>query len=178
MIRGANLIKRATHIRAFEGLQKKPVGDGTMKKYYILVAFALVVATVMVAGCTSSSNPSPSAASASPITTAATTAAPTAGTPSPSATTSAAGPIASPSGQTVVISGFSFQPAALTVQTGASVTWRNDDSVAHRIVSDTNAFSSSNLNQGNTFTHQFNQAGSYPYHCGIHPYMTGTVTVQ
>ncbi|MGZ4849568.1 MAG: plastocyanin/azurin family copper-binding protein [Halobacteriota archaeon] len=76
------------------------------------------------------------------------------------------------------MSGLSFQPAALTVQRGASVTWRNDDSVAHHIVSDTNAFSSSVLNPGNTYTYQFSQAGSYPYHCSIHPFMTGTVTVQ
>lgn len=136
----------------------------------------LVVAPMLIAGCTSSSNPSqsPSAATASPIATAATSSA----TPSPSAGTAAASPAASPGAQTVVISGFSFQPAALTVQRGASVTWRNDDSVAHRVVSDTNAFSSSDLNQGNTYTHQFSQAGSYPYHCGIHPSMTGTITVQ
>ncbi|MGZ8897765.1 MAG: cupredoxin domain-containing protein [Halobacteriota archaeon] len=105
------------------------------------------------------------------------TAATSSATPSPSAGTAAASSTASPGAQTVVISGFSFQPAALTVQRGASVTWRNDDSVAHRVVSDTNAFSSSDLNQGNTYTHQFSQAGSYPYHCGIHPSMTGTITV-
>src|SRR5674476_169817 len=109
----------------------------------------LVVGPLLIAGCTSSSNPSPS----------------------PSAGTAAASPTASLGAQTVVISGFSFQSAALTVQRGASVTWRNDDSVAHRVVSDTNAFSSSDLNQGNTYTHQFSQAGAYPYHCGIHPSM-------
>jgi len=123
------------------------------------------------------SEPNPSTTTASPITTAAKTATSTAGTSSPSAGTSTASPTASPGVQTVVISGFSFQPASLTVQRGASVMWRNDDSVAHRIVSDTNAFSSLNLNQGNTYTHQFSEAGSYPYHCGIHSYMTGTITV-
>ncbi|MGZ7115795.1 MAG: cupredoxin domain-containing protein, partial [Halobacteriota archaeon] len=63
-------------------------------------------------------------------------------------------------------------------QTGATVTWRNGDSVSHQIVSNTNAFSSPVLNAGGSYTHVFDQAGTYPYHCGIHPSMTGTITVQ
>ncbi|MGA7075384.1 MAG: plastocyanin/azurin family copper-binding protein [Halobacteriota archaeon] len=78
----------------------------------------------------------------------------------------------------MAIPDFSFQPASLTIQRGTSVTWRNDASVSHQIVSDTNAFSSPVLSPGASYTHVFDQSGTYPYHCAIHPSMTGTITVQ
>ncbi|MGZ4883524.1 MAG: cupredoxin domain-containing protein [Halobacteriota archaeon] len=87
-------------------------------------------------------------------------------------------PSASAGAQIVTLQGLAIQPSALTIQRGTSVTWRNNDSVAHHIVSDTGAFSSSVLNPGDSYTHQFTQAGTYPYHCSIHPFMTGTITVQ
>jgi plastocyanin len=145
-----------------------------MKKYLLFMAVVLVAAPLLVAGCASTSNPSPSpcTATVSATTTVATS---NVGT---STSTSSPSPSASAVSQTVVIQGFSFQPASLTIQTGASVTWRNDDSVSHQIVSNTNAFSSPVLNAGGSYTHTFDQAGTYPYHCGIHPYMTGTITAQ
>lgn len=145
-----------------------------VKKYLLLMIVALVVAPLLVAGCTSTSNPSPSPSSATMnvTTTSATSSA------SPIARTSTTSPSASPGAQVVTIPGFSFQPSTLTIQTGTSVTWRNDASVAHQIVSNTGAFSSSVLNPGDSYTHQFSQPGTYAYHCGIHPFMTGTITVQ
>ena len=145
-----------------------------MKKYLLFMAVVLVAAPLLVAGCTSSSNPSPSpsAATVSATTTTATSNAST------SIATSSPSPSASAASQTVVIQGFSFQPASITIQTGASVTWQNDDPVSHQIVSNTNTFSSPVLNTGGSYTHVFDQAGTYPYHCGIHPSMTGTITVQ
>lgn len=81
------------------------------------------------------------------------------------------------SGNTVSISGYSFSPASLNVSTGTTVTWTNNDSVTHTVTSDTGAFSSGDLNPGQTFSYTFNQAGSFAYHCSIHTYMHGTVTV-
>jgi plastocyanin len=66
----------------------------------------------------------------------------------------------------------------LTIQKGANVTWKNDDSVQHSIISDSPAFSSPLLNTGDTYTYQFNNSGSFPYHCSIHPYMKGTIVVE
>ncbi|MGZ7188671.1 MAG: plastocyanin/azurin family copper-binding protein, partial [Halobacteriota archaeon] len=34
------------------------------------------------------------------------------------------------------------------------------------------------LNTGDTYTYQFNNSGSFPYHCSIHPYMKGTIVVE
>lgn len=82
------------------------------------------------------------------------------------------------SGNTVSISGYAFNPASLTVSTGTTVTWTNNDSVTHNITSDTGAFSSSDLGPGQTYSYTFNQAGTFAYHCSIHTSMHGTVTVK
>lgn len=80
---------------------------------------------------------------------------------------------------TVVIQNFAFSPNNLTVKTGTTVTWINNDSTTHTITSDNGAFQSSgNLNQGAKYTFTFTKAGTYPYHCSIHPNMKGTVVVQ
>lgn len=76
----------------------------------------------------------------------------------------------------IKISNFAFSPASVTIKAGAEVTWTNDDSAAHTVVGA--GFSSGNLSTGQTFTHTFDTTGVYDYHCGIHPSMKGTITVQ
>jgi plastocyanin len=88
------------------------------------------------------------------------------------------GPVTSTASQNpVAIQNYAFSPSMLAIQKGANVTWKNDDSVQHTIVSDSPAFSSPLLNTGDTYTFQFNTSGSFPYHCSVHPYMKGTITV-
>ena len=80
----------------------------------------------------------------------------------------------------VSIKGFAFNPAAITVVIGenSTVTWTNQDSVTHTVTSDTGAFNSGDLSSGQTFTHTFTTPGTYSYHCSIHTYMQGVVTVE
>jgi plastocyanin len=132
-----------------------------MKKHLILMLVVAAGATVMIAGCTSSSNTSPSSANNAVTSTASTS----------TASTSTA------SQNSIAIQNYAFSPSALTIQKGANVTWKNDDSVQHTVVSDSPAFSSPLLNTGDTYTFQFNSTGTYPYHCSIHTYMKGTITV-
>ena len=76
------------------------------------------------------------------------------------------------------IQGFAFSPAHLTVAPGTTVTWTNKDSVAHTVSSDANAWpDSGSINNGQTFSFTFKTAGTYKFHCAIHPYMMGTITV-
>jgi plastocyanin len=70
----------------------------------------------------------------------------------------------------------SFVPATLTVQVGDTVTWVNQDAPQHDVVADNGEFTSQPFDKGRSFT--FTKAGTYPYHCSIHPGMTGTVIVQ
>jgi plastocyanin len=94
---------------------------------------------------------------------------------STAATTTAASPASAASAAT--IQGFSFQPAVLKVKPGAKVTWTNRDAVAHTVTADNGSFASGNLQTGGSFSFTFTRAGTYAYHCSIHPSMHGSVVV-
>jgi plastocyanin len=73
---------------------------------------------------------------------------------------------------------FGFSPATLTIRAGTTVIWKNMSSVPHTITSDDGqTFDSGNVPPGGTFQFKFTVAGSYPYHCNIHPYMRATVNL-
>ncbi|HSR89183.1 MAG TPA: cupredoxin family copper-binding protein [Candidatus Udaeobacter sp.] len=79
----------------------------------------------------------------------------------------------------VVISGFAFSPASLTVKAGTTVKWTNDDQAPHSIVSSDGQFTGSSvLSTGGTYQFKFDKPGTYTYSCGIHPSMHGQVVVQ
>jgi len=99
------------------------------------------------------------------------TATPTANpTPTPTPTTAS-------SGNSVSIISFSFRPKSLTVKVGTKVTWTNQDNVTHTVTADQGAFNSS-VDPGSSFSFTFTKAGSYAYHCMIHPSMMATIVVQ
>jgi plastocyanin len=84
-----------------------------------------------------------------------------------------------PAAAKVLIQGFSFKPSSITVGVGSTVTWENQDSAPHTVASDSGGeLASGTLSNGGTYAHTFNAPGTYPYHCGIHRSMKGTVTVQ
>ncbi len=100
---------------------------------------------------------------------------------SPAPASPAATPASSVGGSTITIRNFAFDPSALTVKTGTTVTWVNNDSPPHAIASDAGspaAFSSDSLSTGASYQFTFSQPGTYTYHCSIHPSMKGTVIVQ
>src|SRR3989344_108570 len=78
----------------------------------------------------------------------------------------------------VKISGYSFTPKNITVNVGDTVVWTNNDAVTHTVDSSSgNELASGNITTGMRFSHTFNTAGTFTYHCGPHPNMTGSVTV-
>lgn len=77
-----------------------------------------------------------------------------------------------------VIKDFAFSPGTVTVKVGSAVTWTNNDGFAHSIKSADGSFVSQDLSQGQTFSKTFTTPGTFPYICGIHAFMTGTVVVQ
>ena len=100
----------------------------------------------------------------------------TAATPAP-ASSSAPGAAATVV-NAVTISNFAFSPATITVPVGTTVTWTNKDSASHTVTADDGkAFDSKGIAQGATFTFTFATAGTYAYHCAVHPDMKATVIV-
>ena len=62
---------------------------------------------------------------------------------------------------TVVIANLAFDPAAITVPTGTTVAWTNDDSVPHTVTSTDGAFDSGIFDPGGSFAFTFNEPGSF-----------------
>jgi plastocyanin len=73
--------------------------------------------------------------------------------------------------------GTGFSPPTITVNVGDTVTWNNNDSVTHQPTADSNAWSGI-ASSGGSYSRAFPTAGNYPYHCAIHPAMTGTIIVH
>lgn len=80
--------------------------------------------------------------------------------------------------QPVSISGFSYSPGSVTVTVGDTVTWTNSDAQAHTATADDGSWDTGSISNGASGTVTFSTAGTFPYHCAIHPEMTGTVIVQ
>lgn len=78
----------------------------------------------------------------------------------------------------VVIRGFAFDPSEVRLRAGERVTWINCDGESHTSTADGGAWSSPLLPPGGAFTHEFEAAGEFLYHCEPHPFMTGRVTVE
>jgi plastocyanin len=73
-----------------------------------------------------------------------------------------------------------FEPSNITIVIGVNntVVWKNEDSDWHTATSDIPEFDSGVIQPGGSFTHTFLRAGTFPYHCDPHPWMTGVVVVK
>ena len=81
--------------------------------------------------------------------------------------------------RTVLIQGFRFKPANITIKRGTKVRWINKDSHPHTATAtNKRSFDSGRLGKGQSYTHTFKSAGKKPYHCEIHPHMKGRITVK
>ena len=115
----------------------------------------------------------------------------TATTTSPGGPTTVAGPPAAtlniPQGASVQ-GNPSYDPDPLTVKVGDTIAVNNEDTTPHTV---TNGKDATDPNMGKLFDTSIINAGDsseivttdlkpgeYPYFCSVHPYMTGTLTVQ
>ena len=84
-----------------------------------------------------------------------------------------------------------YIPYEATVDVGGEVTWINDDTTIHTVTAGSlsddpnavgdaypNGFDSGFFVTGETYSHKFTEAGTYPYFCTVHPWMTGFVHVE
>jgi plastocyanin len=82
-----------------------------------------------------------------------------------------------PAAATVSIKNMAFNPGSLSVTAGATVTWTNSDTTIHTVTADDGSFNSGNIAIGATYSRAFSSAGTFSYHCTVHPEMTGKVVV-
>jgi plastocyanin len=83
---------------------------------------------------------------------------------------------------TITITGMngasSYSPSPDTVNVGQTVAWHNADATTHTATANGATFNTGNIGGGSTSAAiPMNTAGSFPYHCSIHPTMTGTLVV-
>jgi plastocyanin len=71
-----------------------------------------------------------------------------------------------------------FAPTTITVHTGDTVKWINDDDDAHTVTATNGSFDSEGIDSNGTWSHTFAKAGTYKYFCELHPFMKATVVVK
>jgi len=77
-----------------------------------------------------------------------------------------------------VLGSRAFTPNPADVAVGTTVTWTNTDSISHTSTSDATGWNSGIVAPGGKFSFAFDKAGTFSYHCAIHPGMVGSVTVR
>jgi plastocyanin len=127
-------------------------------------AIATVAAALALGGCTSGPEPAPEGPPTTP-------------------TVSKGAKEAQQSGDSVQVAAQNtqFVPQEITVPAGGSITWTNEDPIAHNVTKESGTgpdFASETMMQGDTFTQKFDTPGTIAYVCTIHPQQTGTIVVE
>ena len=78
----------------------------------------------------------------------------------------------------VAIENFAFNPAEVTAAVGETITWTNSDSAGHTATLDDGSCDTGTIAPDASGGLVFDTAGTYTYHCTIHPNMTGSITIQ
>ena len=130
--------------------------------------FVLGLALMAVSACGGSSS-SPSQAASQPASGPAS---------QPAASTGAACAEVASGTVTVNIEGNAYSPDPVTASVGDAIQWTNGDSVPHTATLDEGDCGTEMIAAGATLGLTFNAAGTYTYHCTVHPEMTGTIEVQ
>lgn len=103
---------------------------------------------------------------------------------------------AAPDSIVVGIADFAFAPAELEIEQGQTVTWTNEDDIAHTVTSGRakkqgvpgvsenrdaepdGVFDSGTMELDDTFRFTFEEAGTFTYFCAIHAGMSARITVS
>jgi plastocyanin len=128
------------------------------------LAVALGVAALAVAGCGGDEEPAAAPSSA--------------GSTGEAAAPSAGGP--AKKAAKVGIADFKYDPEAIRVKAGGTVTWDNSDSAKHNAQTDAGAkgeFNTGDLEKGDSKKVTFKEPGEFTYYCIYHRFMEAKVEV-
>src|SRR5260370_1337924 len=109
----------------------------------------------------------------------------TTSTPTPAPTATTAQPTPSPTPTVVHVkiveanNMYSFNPATLTIKVGTQVVWTNTTDAPHTVTSDMagGVAAPAHAHPNPTLIFTSSTAGTFAYHCNVHPYMKATITV-
>ncbi len=79
----------------------------------------------------------------------------------------------------VIIKDFKFIPQEITIKRGQTINWENQEKRQYHSVwfEALGEEEPDYIFPDESYQHEFKQSGSFPYRCGPHPEMTGTVHV-
>jgi plastocyanin len=84
---------------------------------------------------------------------------------------------------TVEMNNYAFMPQNITVASGTTVTWLNNDDTTHTVTADDRQYNSGDMKKGDHFSFTFTKPGLYRYYCIWHGApggqgMSGSVAVK
>jgi plastocyanin len=77
----------------------------------------------------------------------------------------------------VSMANYAFTPRTSKIKLNSKVVWTNNDTTGHNVLF-TDFGTKRTVAPGNTYAHKFTTAGTFAYHCSLHPGMTGKVVVS
>lgn len=73
--------------------------------------------------------------------------------------------------------GMAFSPNRIEIEVGTTVTWKNNDPLAHTVTGADRSFDSGLIQPGASWSYTFSKPGTYDFSCTPHPFMKGVVVV-
>lgn len=83
-----------------------------------------------------------------------------------------------PTTTTIALANRAFSPASVSIATGSTVVWNNNDQDPHTVTDRAGTFASGTFGTGASYRRTFTAAGTFQYFCEIHPSMVGVVSVS
>ena len=73
---------------------------------------------------------------------------------------------------------FNFDPPTINTTVGTTITWTNAGPSNHTVTANDGSFDAGTILVNAKFSFTATKAGTYAYHCSIHPTMQGTLVVR
>jgi len=147
----------------------------------LAISLLVVFTTIAVAAC-GGGGASPTPASSTAVTPSVVAGSPAAsggaGASAGGAAACATAPAGSTAAATVTIKNFAYTPQPVQAKVGDVIAWKNDDSAPHSATMDDASCDTDTISSGATAMLVFTAAGTYTYHCKVHPGQMKDVTVE
>jgi plastocyanin len=140
------------------------------------VATVSVVAVLALAACSGSSTSAPGASN--PVVASAVASAAAGSSGAAAGAACAPAPAGATATVTVTIKDFKYAPQPVQAKVGDVIAWSNQDSAPHTATLDDGTCDTKTINTGAQAMLVFSVAGTYTYHCTIHPTQMKDFTIE